>query len=253
MVQICALASGSNGNCYYVGNEEEAVLVDIGISNRQLNKRMKELGLSMTKIKALFVTHEHTDHIKGMRIVTDKNDIRAYATKKTYENTRKDCQSEEVNFFEAGDTISVGNIKVYSFSNAHDAIDPVSFRVEVDGQNVAVITDLGVSNNEVKEHLQICNAAFLESNYDHNMLETGKYPYFLKSRVSSDLGHLSNDQAFDLVNSLEDSPLKTIFLSHISADNNSIELALDAFKSLGESHCIEATSRREASRVVELV
>lgn len=252
MVQICALGSGSNGNCYYVGNGQEAILVDIGISNRQLTKRMIETGLSIQKVKAVFITHEHTDHIKGMRVATEKNNIKGYATKKTYENSRSDFRSEMVNYFTSGDTISVGSIKVHSFSKQHDAADPVSFRIEIDGLNIAVLTDLGEANKEVKEHLQLCNAAFLESNYEHDLLFSGNYPTFLKHRVSSERGHLSNQQAFELVKSLNGSPLKTIFLSHISENNNRIDLAIDTFKSLEPTHCIEPTWRDAASKVINL-
>jgi phosphoribosyl 1,2-cyclic phosphodiesterase len=252
MVQICALASGSNGNCYYVGNESEAILIDIGLSNRQLNKRLIDAGLSLRKVKAVFITHEHTDHIKGLRVVTEMNNIQGYVTKKTYEKARPDYRSNKVNLFSPGDIITIGNIKVHSFSKPHDAVDPVSFRVEIDGQNIAVLTDLGVASKEVKEHLQLCNAAFLESNYEHELLISGRYPAYLKKRVSSDNGHLSNSQAVELIKSLNGSPLKTIFLSHISADNNRIDLAMDAFKSLQKTHRVEPTSRHAASKVISL-
>jgi len=252
MVQICALASGSNGNCYYIGNDEEAVLIDIGISNKQLIQRLDAAGLSLRKIKALFVTHEHTDHMKGMRVVSDKNNIEAYATHETWEKGRKDFRSTNANCFSPGDTLSVGSIKVHSFSKQHDAIDPVSFRVEIDGLNIAVLTDLGVADDEIKEQLKLCDAAFLECNYEPHILETGRYPVFLKQRVASDIGHLSNHQAFDLVKSLNGSPLKTIFLSHISKDNNTLELALEAFKPLENNIQIEATSRETISRVIEI-
>ncbi|MBI9069709.1 MAG: MBL fold metallo-hydrolase [Salinivirgaceae bacterium] len=252
MVQICALASGSNGNCYYIGNEQEAILVDVGISNRQLTKRLFDADLSLRNIKAVFITHEHTDHIQGMRIVTEKNNIQGFATEKTYEKARKDYRSAKINYFNPGDTISIGNIKVHSFSKQHDAIDPVSFRVEIDGMNVAVLTDLGTTCENIIKHLQLCDAAFLESNYEHDILLSGRYPAFLKQRVLSDNGHLSNTQAFDLVKSLNGSPLKTIFLSHISADNNRVDLAVDTFKPLKETHRIEPTSRFGISKVVEL-
>lgn len=252
MVQICALASGSNGNCYYIGNEEEAVLVDIGITNRQLTKRMADANLSLKKVKAVFISHEHTDHIKGLRVVAAKNSMEAYATKKTFYRANRNYQSDKITLFTPGDTISVGKIKVHTFAKQHDAVEPTSFRIEVDGINVAVLTDLGVACENVNTHLQLCNAAFLESNYEHELLMTGRYPTFLKQRVASNYGHLSNEQAVELVKSLNGSPLKTIFLSHISEDNNRIELAMDAFESLQGSHQIEPTSRFGISKVVEL-
>lgn len=252
MVQICALASGSNGNCYYVGNEEEAILVDIGISNRQLNKRLKEVGLSAQKIKAVFITHEHTDHIKGLRSITDRNEIQAFITKRTSQRARKDYLANKLNYFEAGDTLSVGKIKVHSFSKKHDAIDPVSFRIEINEKNIAVLTDLGTACENTVSNIKLCDAAFLESNYEHDILMGGKYPFFLKQRVASDKGHLSNSQALELVASLNGSPLKTIILSHISADNNRVDLAKDIFKPLEEKYCIEATSRHAPTAVFEI-
>lgn len=252
MVQICALASGSNGNCYYIGNENEAVLVDVGISNRQLSQRLRDAKLSMSKIKAIFITHEHTDHIQHMRVVCEKNNIAGYITRATFEKARPDYRSPQAHFFNAGDCTNIGNIKVHSFSKQHDAVDPVSFRIEIDGKNIAILTDLGVACENVREHLAKCNAAFLESNYDLNILLTGKYPPFLKHRVSSNKGHLSNDQALRLVKDLNGSPLKTIFLSHISEDNNRVDLALDNFKELQETHNIFATNRYAASKVVKV-
>lgn len=252
MVKICAIASGSNGNCYYIGNDQEAVLIDVGISNKQLKMRLNEAGLALHKIKAVFITHEHTDHIKGMRVVTNMNAIQGYATEKTYTRARKDFRSDTVNYFTPGDTITIGAIKVHSFLKQHDAVEPVSFRIEIDGLNIAVLTDLGVACTEVKEQLKICNAAFLESNYDHETLLTGNYPAFLKQRVSSDIGHLSNLQAVELVTSLSNSPLNTLFLSHISADNNTVELALQEFDTLKATHRVLPTSRLGISEVIEL-
>ncbi|MGE4290244.1 MAG: MBL fold metallo-hydrolase [Salinivirgaceae bacterium] len=252
MVQLCALASGSNGNCYYVGNEHEAVLVDMGLSYRQLTQRLRDARLSIGKIKALFISHEHTDHIKGMRVVTDKSGIEAYATKRTYGKARKDFRSAKVNYFTMGESISVGSIKVHTFGKLHDAIDPVGFRIEIEGKHIAVLTDLGTVGEKIRQQLMLCDAAFLETNYEHDLLMSGKYPARLKQRVSSDYGHLSNQQAFELVQSINGSPLKTLFLSHISADNNRTELAMNTFKPLENSHQLIATSRHAASQVIEI-
>lgn len=252
MVHICALASGSNGNCYYIGNEQEAVLVDVGLSNRELMKRFNQAGLSIRKVKAIFISHEHTDHMKGLRVVSQIHNIPGFITRKTYEMARRDYRSGKVHLFNPGDCITIGDIKVHSFTKQHDAVDPVSFRIEIDGLHIGVMTDLGAACSNVTEQLKLCDAAFLETNYDHEMLIFGKYPVYLKRRVASDIGHLSNDQAFELVKSLNGSPLKTIFLSHISADNNKIELALETFKPFLEKIQIEPTYRHAASKVIVL-
>lgn len=252
MVQVCALASGSNGNCYYIGNNDEAILVDIGISNLQLVKRLKEAELPLNKIKAILISHEHSDHIKGLRVACDKNNISAYLTRKTWENIKDEHKPRSFTLFEAGNTIHIGNIKIHSFRKQHDAIDPVSFRVEIDGTNVAVLTDLGIADTHIKEHLVQCDVAFLESNYEPEILENGGYPYYLKRRVASDIGHLSNQQAFELVNSLNSSRLKTIFLSHISENNNKLDIAMETFKPLESKISIEPTSRETIAKVLEL-
>ncbi len=252
MIQYCALASGSNGNCYYVGNETEAVLIDAGISRKQVLKRMKEVKLDIEKVKAVFITHEHSDHIRGFRVLADLHELKGYISKTTLTKTRVDRQPAKVNVFEPGDSIDVGGIKVHSFSKKHDAIDPVSFRVELDGKSIGVMTDIGASCSNVKEHLKLCEAVFLESNYDVDLLRDGPYPAHLKSRVKSDHGHLSNEQALKLVERLNGSPLKTILLSHISADNNRPDIALKAFQNISDRYDIFATSRYAPSAVFEI-
>lgn len=249
MIQFCALASGSNGNCYYVGNETEAVLIDAGISRRQVLKRMKEAKLNMNKVKAVFITHEHSDHIRGFRVVADMHELEAYISKGTLGKTRIDRQPSKVNAFEPGDSIQVGDIVVHSFAKKHDAVDPVSFRVELNGKSVGVMTDIGAACSNVKEHIKQCDAVFLESNYDEDLLRDGPYPAHLKSRVKSDHGHLSNEQALKLVERLNGAPLKTILLSHISADNNRPDIALKAFQNVSDRFDIHATSRYTASEV----
>lgn len=249
MIQFCALASGSNGNCYYVGNEEEAVLIDAGISRKQVIKRMKEVKLDIAKVKAVFITHEHSDHIRGLRVLADLHQLDAYLSQQTLGKTRVHHQPSKVKVFEPGQTIEVGNIKVHSFAKKHDAIDPCSFRVELGGVSIGVMTDIGIACHNVKSHLELCDAVFLESNYDERMLDEGPYPAYLKHRVKSEKGHLSNVQALELVGKLKNAPLKTILLSHISADNNKPELALKAFQSVSDRYQVLATSRHAPSDV----
>ncbi len=252
MIQYCALASGSNGNCYYVGNEEEAVLIDAGISRKQVLKRMKEVGLDINKVKAVFISHEHSDHIRGLRVLGDLHQIDAFLTVNTLGKTRVHHRPSKVRTFESGQTIEVGNIKVHSFAKKHDAVDPTSFRVEVDGKSIGVMTDIGVACTNVKKHLEQCHAVFLESNYDEQMLDDGPYPAYLKGRVKSDYGHLSNNQAVRLVEQLRSSVLNTILLSHISADNNRPELAMKAFQTVSDRYAIYPTSRYAPSEVYKL-
>jgi len=252
MIKVCALASGSNGNCYYVGTEKEAVLVDAGISRRQVMKRMKEMKLDISKVKAVFISHEHSDHIKGLRVLADLHGIEAYLTNDTLHKAHRNYHPNSAHVFEAGDVIQVGAFKVHSFAKQHDAIDPCSFRIEIEGHNIGVMTDIGEACDHVKAHLAACDIVFLESNYDERMLDEGPYPYYLKERVKSGKGHLSNRQAVELVEAAGCDKLKTIFLSHISADNNRVEIAMNEFEHLQKQYQILPTSRYTPSEIVQM-
>ncbi|WP_430809321.1 MULTISPECIES: MBL fold metallo-hydrolase [unclassified Carboxylicivirga] len=250
MIQVCAIASGSNGNCYYIGNEKEAILVDAGISRRQILKRMREMRLDIAKVKAVFISHEHSDHIKGLRVLCDMHGIDAYLTRDTLQKAHRNYHPETAQVFEAGDVLCVGPFTVHTFGKQHDAIDPTSFRVEIEGQSIGVMTDIGCACDAVKSHLAACDHVFLESNYDERLLEEGPYPYYLKQRVKSDHGHLSNRQAVELVEQLKPGKLKTLFLSHISADNNRVEIAMKAFEHLSNRYRILPTNRYAPSEVL---
>ncbi len=252
MIEVCALASGSNGNCYYIGNETEAVLIDAGISRRQIIDRMKEKKLDPYKVKAVFISHEHSDHYRGAKVLSKKLNIPIYMTKETHEKSYFTMRPTNVVVFDAGATIQIGHFSIHSFLKQHDAIEPVSFRVEYDDKNIGVMTDIGAACENVKLHLNKCDFLFLESNYDVDMLQTGKYPYYLKQRVAGDRGHLSNVQAKELVEEHASEKLHTIYLSHISEDNNRGQIALDTFKPLMDKYAVKLTSRYAACEVEQL-
>ncbi|TRX70939.1 MBL fold metallo-hydrolase [Carboxylicivirga sp. M1479] len=252
MIKVCAIASGSNGNCYYIGTEKEAILVDAGISRRQIMKRMKELRLDISRVKAVFITHEHADHIRGLRVLCDVNGITGYLTRDTLQKAHRNYHPKSAHVFKAGESIKLGAFVIHSFKKQHDAIDPTSFRVEVNGLNVGVMTDIGEACNNLKKHLHACDIAFLESNYDEQLLEDGPYPYHLKQRVKSDKGHLSNKQAVELLEQMGTSNLHTVFLSHISADNNRVEIAMKAFEHLTDKYKILPTNRYAPSEIVTI-
>ena len=249
MLEICAIASGSNGNCYYIGNENEAVLIDAGISGKQILSRLAERGLNATKIKALFITHEHGDHMRGARGVTKKMQIPVYLTAKTQNGAYKNMRPDSPKFFTPDDEIAIGNFTVFSFMKNHDASEPCSFRIQYKNKDVGVFTDIGEACDNVKTHLQKCDTLFLESNYDEKMLWEGSYPYFLKERVASEVGHLSNDQAFELLENHAGNNLQCVFLSHLSKENNTPEKAADRMKLLDKRIEVKLTSRYEAGEV----
>lgn len=251
-LEVCALASGSNGNCYYIGNEQDALLVDAGISCKQLLKRMDERQLSPGKLRAVFISHEHSDHIRGARVLAKKLNIPVYMTAKTYMATYKNLQPSYPRFFEPGAAVAVGEFLVHSFLKNHDASEPCSFRITYQDKNVGVFTDIGEPCDNVKSHFQQCDVVFLESNYDDEMLQKGPYPYYLKRRIASAEGHLSNLQASELLNIYGGSNLKCVFLSHLSAENNTPELAMNAFGIHASRFDVRITFRDRAGEVLTM-
>ncbi len=251
MLEICAIASGSNGNCYYIGNEKDAVLIDAGISAKQIVARMKLRGLKSAKVKALFISHEHSDHIRGARGVNKKINVPVYLTAKTYNGCYKNLRPDYPKYFVPGDVIEVGEFIIYTFRKNHDASEPCSFRVQYQNVNVGVFTDIGNPCENVTAHLKLCDGLFLETNYDEKMLWEGRYPYFLKKRVASEVGHLSNVQAFDLLQTHAGENLKCVFLSHLSKENNTPEIALNSMINLTSRFDIRLTSRYEAGEVYQ--
>lgn len=252
MLEICAIASGSNGNCYYIGNEKDAILVDAGISCKQIVARMKERELNPSKIKAVFVSHEHSDHMRGVRGVSKKLHVPIFLTAKTFDGSYRNLRPDSPRFFTPGEEITIGDFTVYTFLKNHDAAEPCSFRVQYKGKNIGVFTDIGEPCENVKSHLQKCNGLFLESNYDEKMLWEGSYPYFLKLRVASNVGHLSNGQALDLLSNLSGENLQCVFLSHLSKENNTPEIAFDNMRDLFSRFEVKLTSRFEAGEVYQL-
>jgi phosphoribosyl 1,2-cyclic phosphodiesterase len=229
-LQITSLNSGSNGNCYYIGNATEAVLVDAGISCRETERRMKRLGLKMDIVKAIFISHEHSDHIRGLEVLSKKYSLPVYITTRTMQNGGLSLNELYVRVFDESAPIAVGGFTIHAFSKAHDAIEPHSFMITHEGIRIGVFTDIGVPCHNLIRHFQQCHAAFLEANYDEQLLEQGRYPYFLKKRIRGGKGHLSNAQALAVFKAHKPSYMTHLLLSHLSRDNNRPELALELFR-----------------------
>lgn len=249
MLEICAIASGSNGNCYYIGNEKDAILVDAGLSGKQILLRMNKLGLNPSKIKAVFITHEHGDHMRGARGINKKLEVPIYLTAKTYNAAYKNTRPNSPKYFTPDQEIEIGDFTVFPVLKNHDAAEPCSFRIQYKEKNIGVFTDIGEACDNVKSNLKKCDGLFLESNYDEKMLWEGSYPHFLKKRVASEVGHLSNDQAFELLEKHANENLKCVFLSHISRDNNTPEKALESMESFTSKFEVKVASRYEPSEV----
>ncbi len=243
---VSSLNSGSNGNCYYIANQDEAVLIDAGISCRETEKRMKRLSLSMKKVKAVFISHEHSDHISGLASLSKKYKIPIYITKSTFQSGRLRLPTSPVVSFKAYEPVSIGGLLVTAFPKFHDADDPHSFVVSSNEVTVGVFTDIGRSCEHVVQHFQRCHAAFLESNYDEQMLETGKYPIYLKNRIRDGRGHLSNTQAAELFMSHRPPFMSHLFLSHLSKNNNTPKIVKALFSKIaGNTEVIIAPRDKE--------
>jgi phosphoribosyl 1,2-cyclic phosphodiesterase len=246
---ITSLNSGSNGNCYYVGNSEEAVLIDAGISCREIEKRMQRLNLSMSKVKALFISHEHSDHIKGVCTLAKKYQLPVYITPGTLRNCRFILEEGLIRNLRSHSKTQIGNLIVTAFPKIHDASEPHSFMVSCGDTHVGVFTDLGAVCGELTKHFKLCDAAFLEANYDEQMLSNGSYPYFLKQRICGGRGHLSNREALDLFNAHKPAHMSHLLLSHLSKDNNNPQLVKDLFDAHAKGTEIIVASRHEETAV----
>jgi phosphoribosyl 1,2-cyclic phosphodiesterase len=249
---ISSINSGSNGNCYYIGNQNEAVLIDGGISCKETESRMTRLGLSMKRVKAIFVSHEHSDHIYGVPRLSKKYRIPVYITKPTLQNGNLTLLDDLVLAFKPYEPIQIGDLKVTAFPKFHDAADPHSFMVSSNTVNVGVFTDIGRTCEHLIRHFKECHAAFLESNYDQVMLDTGKYPLGLKNRIRDGRGHLSNDEALQLFVKHKSARLSHLFLSHLSKENNSPKLVRDLFEKNSEGTEIIVAPRNKETKLYHI-
>lgn len=249
---IASLNSGSNGNCYYVGNADEAVLIDAGISCRETEKRMKRLGLDLEKVKAIFISHEHGDHIAGLAVLAKRYSLPVYITANTFKHSRVPLEPQQMRSFAAHQPVAIGALQVVAFPKSHDAIDPHSFMVS-DGQvNIGVFTDLGVCCRQLTAHFKQCHAAFLEANYDTDMLANGSYPYHLKKRITGGEGHLSNTEALQLFLEHRPAYMSHLLLSHLSRNNNDPQLVESLFQQHAGSTRIIVATRYKETEVYEV-
>ncbi len=249
---ITSLNSGSNGNCYYVGNDTEAVLIDAGISCRETERRMKRLGLDIHKVKAIFVSHEHTDHISGIPTLARKYSLPVYITPATLQYGRLMLDSSLVTGFKAFEPVIIGGLSVIAFPKIHDASEPHSFMVSGNGVNIGVFTDLGAPCQQLISHFKQCHAAFLEANYDEEMLEKGRYPFFLKNRIRGGKGHLSNNQALEVFRTHKPGFMSHLFLAHLSKDNNCPDLVHRLFSEHAGQTKVVVASRYEETSVYRI-
>ena len=231
-----SLASGSSGNCYYVGNSSYGILIDAGISARKIRKHLRNIGLDFDKIWGLFITHDHADHIRAVGALGERYKIPIYATRKVHEginlnySIKQKLTSACQKYHEKHETVVIGDFSVTAFPVSHDATDSVGYTVEYRRKKITFATDLGFVCENVTKHIAQADYLVLEANYDENMLMTGNYPNFLKYRVASETGHLSNEQTGICLSEHYHKRLQHVFLCHLSRENNTHELALSTIR-----------------------
>ncbi len=227
-----SIASGSTGNCIYIGSEKTGILVDAGISGKKVEEGLNLLDRTARDLKGILITHEHSDHIKGIGVLARKHGIPIYATPGTLQAIRSMSslgKVEESLFREihAEEVFSIDDLTILPFRISHDAAEPVAYRVSTGGKCAAVCTDLGYYDEYIIDHLRGLNAVLLESNHDINMLQVGSYPYYLKQRILGKQGHLSNENAGRLLNEILHDGMEAVMLGHLSRENNYEELAFE--------------------------
>ena len=226
-VKIYTLFSGSSGNSCYVKCGYTEFLIDAGKSKKATETALIEIGASLSNIKAIFVTHEHSDHITGLKMISKYYSIPVFAAKGTAEMLINDVPDTLINVYEAGDTMYIGDVKLTSFMTPHDSRMSTGYIVEYNGRRFGYATDMGMLSRKIADMLAECEAAVVESNYDLNMLRSGPYPYVLKKRIESSIGHLDNNDCARLVSYMVSHSTRRVLLAHLSAENNTPQLALD--------------------------
>ena len=231
-MRLCSIASGSSGNCIYVGSDCAHVLIDAGISGRRVEAGLNSLELTGRDLDGILITHEHSDHIKGLGVIARKYGIPIYATGGTVDAMVRSGSLGKIpegifREIREDEPFLIKDLVVNPFTIPHDAAQPVGYRMECGEHSVGIATDLGKYNEYIIENLQNLDALLLEANHDIRMLQVGRYPYYLKQRIMGDRGHLSNENAGQLLCRLLHDNLKAVFLGHLSKENNYEELAYE--------------------------
>jgi phosphoribosyl 1,2-cyclic phosphodiesterase len=224
---VCTLASGSKGNSTYVSDGATAILIDAGLSGTEIEKRLNSRNLSAGHLDAVVVSHEHSDHIKAVGVLSRRFKLPVYINRNAKPALRQLGKIIELRMFDCGATFQINNLILHPFSTSHDAADPVGFTIGQNGTKIGIATDLGIATAMVKEHLKSCALLILESNHDPDMLAEGPYPWPLKQRIKSRTGHLSNVDSKNLLLELRHDKLEHVILAHLSETNNTPQKAYE--------------------------
>lgn len=240
MKGFCPLASGSKGNCIYLGTGQTKVLIDAGISCRALQAKLAEINVDLADIDAILITHEHTDHIQGLKVLAYKMGIPVLANAETAKgivDTFHDCPKFKI--FSTGETFEFGDMSIHPFSIQHDTLDPVAFTINVDSMKLGFCTDLGFVTSLVQNKLQDCDYLYLEANHQPSMVHASARPMIYKQRVLSRSGHLSNEECGNLLAKVANPKLKHVHLAHLSSECNSPETAISVVKGILKENGID--------------
>lgn len=224
-MRVCLLASGSKGNSIYIETEESRILIDAGLSGKELQKRLAAIAVEPSDIDALFITHEHSDHVRGVLPFSNRFNTPVFLHHKTIGVFPGRERLKTHQEFDSGCSIFMKDAAITPFPVTHDAIAPVGFTIETVHGRIGVATDLGIATRLVVEQLKSCRILVLESNHDEELLRDGPYPWELKQRISSRHGHLSNNDSAELLTALLSTKLEAVFLAHLSEQNNRADLA----------------------------
>jgi phosphoribosyl 1,2-cyclic phosphodiesterase len=227
MKGFCPLASGSKGNCLYLGSERTKILVDAGISTKNVKERLALLNVDLSEIQAILITHDHGDHIMGLKVLAYKLGIPILANAETAKgivNTFHDCPKLKI--FSTGETFEFGDMEIHPFSIQHDTLDPVAFVVKTEEHKIGICADIGFATTLVQNKLKGCDYLYLEANHEPSMVHASSRPMVYKQRVLSRTGHLSNQACGELLSEIAHSDLKHVHLAHLSSECNSPETAM---------------------------
>ena len=226
-LRVCLLASGSKGNAIFLSDGRTSVLFDAGLSGIEIQRRFASSGFDPQSLDAIVVSHEHADHVQGVGVLARRFNLPVYFTKKTEASARPIVGAiKNIQYFQTGKAFSIHTLAIHPFSVSHDAQDPAGFTIASNGLKIGIATDLGIATAMVKERLKHCHLLVLEANHDSNMLINGPYPWPLKQRIQSRVGHLSNCDSKKLLHGLKNDNLQHVILAHLSETNNTPQKAI---------------------------
>ena len=225
MFKFCNLYSGSSGNCSLVETENTKILVDAGVTSKKIREGLETIGKSINQIDAVIITHEHSDHVKGLQVLCKNNNIPIYANSHTFSMMKQVIPEEQKKYFNTNEYFEIKDLRIYPFSIPHDAADPCGFSIYHDKNKISIATDIGHMENKIIDNLAGSDYILLESNYEPNMLKCSRYPYQLKKSILGENGHLSNEDAANTISTLVKLGVSNFSLGHLSEENNLPELA----------------------------